>query len=162
MTKKLTFCSLMAVLGILCLVLSNLLQTNTVFLYLFSTLFTYICTEEHGLKYGLLTYGVISLGGFMLVADKVSIIIYAIMVGYYPVIKHIVEHFNVNKALKRIFKFIFIVLASLIAFAGMKGVLRFKFYISLIVVVGIIVFVLLDVALKLGLTFYALRLRNIR
>ena len=82
MTKKLTFCSLMAVLGILSLALSNFLQTNTIFLYLLSTMFTYICVEEHGIKYGLLTYAVISLAGFMLVTNKVSIIDYAIVVGY--------------------------------------------------------------------------------
>ena len=94
----------MAVLGIICLMLSNILQTSTIFLYLFSTLFTYICTEEHGIKYGILTYAVISLAGFMIVTDKPSIIAYIIVVGYYPVLKHIIDHFNIHKILKWILK----------------------------------------------------------
>lgn len=162
MTKKLTFCSLMAVLGILSLVLSNFLQTNTIFLYLLSTMFTYICVEEHGIKYGLLTYAVISLAGFMLVTNKVSIIAYAIVVGYYPVVKHIVEYFNVNKAIKWIIKITFALLVSTIAFAALKNLLTFHLHISVILAIGVFIFVVYDIFLTMGIKFYALRLRKFK
>lgn len=162
MTKKLTFCSLMAVLGILCLVLSNVLQANTIFLYLFSTLFTYICTEEYGLKYGLLTYAVISLASFMIVADKLSITAYVIIAGCYPIVKHIIEHINTSKPIKWILKIAYIISVASIAFAVVKKFLSFNFNPTIIFAMGILIFVLYDIALTMGIKFYVLRLRRFK
>lgn len=162
MTKKLTFCSLMAVLGILCLVLSNILQTNTVFLYLFSTLFTYICVEEHGLKYGILSYGVISLAGFIIVADKLSITAYVIIAGCYPIVKYIIEHINTAKSIKWTLKIIYILAVTSITFAVLRNFLFLNFNLSIIFTIGLLVFVLYDIALTMGIKFYALRLRKFK
>lgn len=162
MTKKLTFCSLMAVFGILSLILANFLQSNTIFLYLLSTMFTYICVEEHGAKYGLLTYAVITLAGFMLVANKISIVAYALVVGYYPVIKHIIEHLNVNNVLKRVIKIAFILIVSSIAFVLLKQMVTFDLPVGLIFALGTVIFVVYDVVLTMGIKFYVLRLRNLR
>ncbi len=161
MTKKLTFCSLMAVLGILSLALSNILQTNTIALYALSTIFTYICVEEYGIKYGLLTYAVITLAGFIFAADKLSIIAYAIIVGYYPVVKHIIEHFEVNKILKWVIKITFILLVSSIALLILKSFIA-VINIPLIFAIGIGIFVVYDIVLTMGIKFYALRLRRFR
>ena len=162
MTKKLTTCSLMAVLGILCLLVSNILQTNTVFLYLFSTLFVYICTEQHGIKYGLLTYAVISLAGFILVANKISIIAYAMVVGYYPVVKHIAEHFNINKPLKWILKITFAIAVSTLAFFVLKSFTAFNLNIGITYALGIFVFVVYDIALTMGIKYYALKFTRLK
>lgn len=162
MTKKLTFCSLMAVFGILSLVLANILQSNTIFLYLLSTMFTYICVEEYGVKFGILTYAVITAAGFILVANKLSIVAYAVIVGYYPVIKHIIEHFNVSKAVKWIIKIEFVLIVSIIAFVLMKQFVAFELPVGFIFAVGIVIFVLYDIMLTMGIKFYALRLRKLR
>lgn len=162
MTKKLTFCSLMAVFGILSLVLANIVQTNTVFLYLFSTLFTYICVNEHGIKYGILTYAVITLGGFILVTNKLSIIIYALIVGYYPILKHIIEHFNLAQFVKWLVKILFILTASAISYIALKDALILSIPIGAVFAFGVIIFVIYDVVLNMGIKFYALRLRKLR
>ena len=162
MTKKITFCSMMAALGILCLLLSNIVQTNTIFLYLFSTLFTYICTQEHGIKYGLLTYAAISLVGFMIVADKPSIISYIIVVGYYPVIKHIIDHLNINKILKWILKLIFALGISTAALFILKTMLPEGLNLMLLYPAGVAVFVIYDIMLNVGIKFYAVRLRKFK
>ncbi|MBQ7953246.1 MAG: hypothetical protein IJ332_00675 [Clostridia bacterium] len=162
MTKKLTFCSMMAVMGIICLLLSNILQTNTIFLYLFSTLFTYICTEEHGIKYGILTYAVISLAGFMIVVDKVSIIAYIIVVGYYPVIKNIIDHFNINKILKWSLKLVFAVAVATIALFMLKSMMPENLNFAVLYPAGIAVFVIYDTMLAMGIKFYVLRLRKFK
>lgn len=162
MTKKITFCSMMAALGILCLLLSNIVQTNTIFLYLFSTLFTYICTQEHGIKYGLITYGAISLVGFMIVADKPSIISYIIVVGYYPVIKHIIDHLNINKILKWVLKLIFALGISTAALFILKTMLPEDSNLMLLYPLGITVFVIYDIMLNVGIKFYVLRLRKFK
>lgn len=160
MTKKISFCAMMSVLGIICLLLSIILQSNTIFLYLFSTLFTYIATEEHGLKYGLLTYAVISLAGFMLVADKVSIIAYIIVVGYYPVIKHVIDHFNINHFLKWALKIVFALAISTVALLLLSTYLTADMNLTFMYPVGIVVFVIYDVMLTMGIKFYALKLRR--
>ncbi len=162
MTKKLTFCSLMAVFGILSLVLANILQSNTIFLYLLSTMFTYICVEEYGIKYGLLTYAIITLAGLMLVANKVSIGAYAIMVGYYPVIKHMIEHFNINPNVKWIIKILFILMVSSFSFVLMKQIVTFDLPIGVVFTMGIVIFVIYDIVLTMGIKFYALRIRKLR
>lgn len=162
MTKKITFCSMMAVLGILCLVLSNFLQTNTIFLYLFSTVFTYIATEEHGIKYGLLTFAVISLAAFMLVADKVSIGAYIIVVGYYPVVKHIIDHFNINKYLKWILKIFFAISVATIAVFMLQSFLIGDMNFKILYPAGIAVFVVYEIMLNMAIKFYALRLRKLK
>lgn len=162
MTKKLTFCSMMAVMGILSLLLSNILQSNTIFLYLLSTMFTYICVEEYGIKYGFLTYCVISLAGFILVANKAGITAYLMIVGYYPVVKHIIEHLNINKAVKWILKIVFVLVVSTVAFALLKQFLPFGINIAVVYVMGIAVFAVYDIVLTMGIKFYALRLRKLK
>lgn len=162
MTKKLTFCSMMAVMGILCLIISNILQVNTIFLYLFSTLFTYICTEEHGIKFGLLTYAVISLVGFMVVADKVSILSYIIIVGYYPVVKHIIDHFNINRYIKWGLKIIFALAVATLALFILKAYLPTDMNLKFLYPVGVAVFIIYDVMLAMGIKFYVLRLRKFK
>ena len=162
MTKKLTFCSLMAVFGILSLVLANVVQTNTIFLYLFSTLFTYICVEEYGIKYGILTYVVITLAGFMLVTNKLSIIVYAAVIGYYPVIKHTIEHFNLSHIIKWVIKIVFILVVSVITYIAIKNSLVISVPIGAVFAFAVVIFVIYDIVLNMGIKFYALRLRKLR
>ena len=162
MTKKTTFCAMMSVLGILCLMVSNILQANTIFLYLFSTLFTYICTEEHGIKYGILTYAVISIIGFMIVADKLSIMAYVIIVGYYPVIKHITDHFNTNKIIKWILKIVFAIFVATVALFLLNAYLPEDMNLFFLYPVGVAVFIAYDIALTMGIKFYVLRLRKFK
>ncbi len=157
MTKKLTFCSMMAVFGILCLILSNIIPTNTIFLYLLSTMFAYIATEEHGVKYGLLTCTVIAFAGYILVVDKVSIISYIIIAAYYPVIKHLIEHIEMARPLKTITKTLYAVIVATVA----NKLLLVLPYTSLwIYLTGIIIFLIYDKVLEIGIKFYALRLRK--
>ena len=92
MSKKLSFCSLMSVLGIISLAITLALPANKIFFYLLSTMFTYICVEEYGIKYGLMTFAVISVGGFLVLPEKLGVLAYAIAVGYYPAVKHFILH----------------------------------------------------------------------
>lgn len=162
MSKKISFCALMSVLGILSVLAANIITTNTVFLFLLSTLFTYIATEEYGIKYGLLTFAVITLISFFVYTNKISIGIYAIVVGYYPVIKHIVEHFNVSAVLKWIIKVSMVLIVSLIAFFVFRQLVLFELPPIIIFVAGIVIFVIYDIFLTMGIKFYALKLRKFR
>lgn len=160
MTKKLTFCAMMSVMAILCLLLSNIMQTTTVFLYLFSTLFTYICTEEHGIKYGALTATVINLAGFMLVNQKSGIFAYIIIASYYPVVKHIIEHFDTKMYFKTLLKLLFALITATVTYFILKSLFTFAFPIFTMYIAGIIIFLIYDKALTAGIRFYVLKLRK--
>ena len=116
MSKKISFCALMSVLGILSVFAANIISTNTIFLFLLSTLFTYISTEEYGIKYGLLTFAVITLVSYFIYVNKVTVGLYAIVVGYYPVVKHIVEHFNLPNVCKWIIKIVTAFAVSMVGY----------------------------------------------
>ena len=162
MSKKISFCSLMAVLGIISLILTVFLRANTVFLYLLSTIFTYICTEEYGVKYGLLTCAVISLAGFIILPEKITLGLYAVTVSYYPAVKHIIEHLNFSRAMKWLMKILFAVAVSSVAFIVFSRFLTLKISFWIIYPLALAVFVLYDIALTIGIKFYALRLRKFR
>lgn len=125
-------------------------------------MFTYICVEEYGIKYGFLTYIIITIAGFMLVTNKVSIGAYALVIGYYPVIKHIVEHFNINNILKRVIKIMFILIISSISYVLMKHMLTINLPIGVIFALGIAIFVVYDIVLTMGIKFYVLRIRKLK
>ena len=161
MSKKITFCAIMAGLGIFSLLASVVVTTNTIFFYLFSTLFTYICTEEYGKKYGVLTFAVITLAGFVFVPNKVSIGLY-VMVGYYPVIKHIIAHFEIPRPAKTLVKIGFASLVGVIAYFIFRQFVAVEMAVGVVFLVAIILFVLYDIALTIGIKFYALRLRKFR
>lgn len=152
----------MSVLGILSIFAANIIATNTIFLFLLSTLFTYISTEEYGIKYGLLTFVVITVVSYFIYANKISIGLYAVMVGYYPVIKHIFEHMNISMALKWFVKVLAIFIIALIAYWIFKQFVALDLPIILIFAVGVIVFIIYDIFLTMGIKFYALKLRKFR
>ena len=162
MSKKISFCALMSVFGILCVFVANILTTNTIFLLLLSTLFTYISTEEYGIKYGLLTFAVITLVSYFIYANKITVGLYAVMVGYYPVIKHMVEHMNISMALKWFVKVLVIFIIALVSYWVFKQFVALKLPVVLIFVAGVAVFVIYDIFLTMGIKFYALKLRKFR
>ena len=162
MTKKLTFCAMLSVLGAFSLLLTNVFQTVTLFFFLFSTWFAYIATEEHGIRYGWMTYLVITLLGFVLVANKVSMAAYAIMVGHYPMIKHWIEHKWDKKIFRWGAKLLWITLCTGVAYFILKQFIVLDAAIYLLYLLGLLSFVLYDVALGKAMIFYMIYLRKFK
>lgn len=162
MTKKLTFCSMLAVLGVLSILLSNILTSNTVFFYLFSTVFCYIATEEYGIRYGLITYAAITLLGFLLSANKISMAAYALIVGYYPILKHLIEHKLIKKPLRWLVKLLGISVIAGIASAALSPFLNLSASLYLLYPMGLVIFILYDIALEIAIKFYVVRLRKFK
>lgn len=160
MTKKLTFCAMLAVMGAGCLLASNLLQSNTVFLYLFSTLFCYIATVEYGYRYGVMTATVVTVLGFLTVSNKISMAFYTGVAAYYPIIKHVTEHKLSNKALRWVLKLLWIALSAAAAYLILRQFLTVKLPLYLLFLGGMAVFVIYDIALTMGIRFYEYRLKQ--
>ncbi len=161
-TKKITFCAMLSALGALSLIITNILPTVTAFFFLFSTFFTYIATEECGIRYGISTCAVITLLGFLLVADFVTMIGYAVIITHYPIVKHIVDHKIFSKSIRWVVKLLWVSLLSVAAYFIMVQFAPFEDALWLLYVLLIAVFVLYDTVLERGIQFYAIRLRKFK
>lgn len=151
---------MMALLGILSLIAAAVLPTCKLFFYCFSTIFTYICTEEHGIKYGFLCYAVIAMCGFLLLPQKAAVAAYALILGYYPVIKHITER-KISTRRARIFaKLAFVAASSALTAALLKLFTAFALPRAGIILLGLVVFAIYDRMLGEGIKFYALKSRR--
>ena len=153
---------MLSALGALSLLITNILPTVTAFFFLFSTYFTYIATEECGIRYGLSTCAVITLLGFVLVASKVDMVAYAVIFTHYPIIKHIVDHKIFSKMVRWIIKLIWMSLLSVIAYFIMIQFAPFEDALWLIYLLLLAVVVLYDIVLEKGILFYAIRLRKFK
>ncbi len=151
---------MMAALGILSMLVTAVLTTNTVFFFLFSTLFTYICAEEYGKRYGLLVYFVISAVSLMLLPNKVSVAFYAAAVGYYPAIKLLIERTFTRSGLRWFLKFVFFGVAACISYFFIKALFTIELPFSLLVAFAAVLFLIYDFCLTIGIRFYIFRLRK--
>lgn len=153
---------MLAALGALSLIITNILPTVTAFFFLFSTYFTYIATEECGIRYGIATCAVITLLGFILVVSKVDMIAYAVIFTHYPMMKHLVDHKVFSKPIRWIIKLVWVSLLSVIAYFIMIQFAPFEDALWLLYLLLMAVFVLYDMVLDKGILFYAIRLRKIK
>ncbi|MBR5239888.1 MAG: hypothetical protein IKW04_04880 [Clostridia bacterium] len=162
LTKKITFCAMLSALGALSLLITNILPTVTAFFYLFSTFFTYVATEEYGIRYGISTCVVITLLGFILVASKVDMVAYAIVITHYPIVKHIVDHKVFSKAIRWVIKLVWVSLLAVAAYFVMIQFAPFEDALWLLYVLLMAVIVLYDIVLERAIQFYAIRLRRFK
>lgn len=151
---------MMALLGIISMLAAVWLPTCKLFFYCFSTLFTYICTEEHGIRYGLLTYAVISLCGFLIIPSKAAVAAYALIAGYYPVVKHITERRFSKRYVRVLLKLLFAVISSLLTYTLLSLFITVAFPRTAVIFAGIVIFAVYDIALSEGIKFYAMRFRS--
>lgn len=153
---------MLSALGALSLLITNILPTVTAFFYLFSTFFTYVATQEYGVRYGIATCAVITLLGFVLVASKVDMVAYAIVITHYPLVKHIVDHKIFSKAIRWVIKLVWVSLLSVAAYFVMILFAPFEDALWLLFVLLMAVIVLYDNVLDRAIQFYAIRLRRFK
>ena len=153
---------MLSALGALSLLITNILPTVTAFFYLFSTFFTYVATQEYGVRYGIATCAVITLLGFVLVASKMDMVAYAIVITHYPIVKHIVDHKIFSKAIRWVIKLVWVSLLSVAAYFVMILFAPFEDALWLLYVLLMAVIVLYDNVLDRAIQFYAIRLRRFK
>ncbi len=161
-TKKITFCAMLSALGALSLIITNIFPTVTAFFYLFSTFFAYVATEEYGIRYGVATCAVITLLGFILVASKVDMIAYAVIIAHYPIVKHIIDHKVFSKVIRWIVKLCWVSLLSIVAYFIMVQFAPFEDALWLLYILLMAIVVLYDIVLERAIQFYAIRLRRFK
>ena len=106
-SKEMAYLGVLLGLNQLLIILSSVIETNTIILFAAAALIVGIVVVEFGGKSGFLFYIASCLLGFFLTFNKVEIITYILFFGIYSIVKHIFEAKIANKKIQYTIKFIF-------------------------------------------------------
>lgn len=90
-SKDLAYLGVLLGLNQVFIVLSSLIETNTLFLFAVAALIVGIVIVEFGAKSSLFFYIASSILGYILTFNKIEIITYILFFGLYSIIKHLLE-----------------------------------------------------------------------
>lgn len=90
-SKDIAYLGVLLGLNQLFIILSSVIETNTIILFAAAALMVGIIIVEFGGKSGIVFYIASSILGFFLTFNKIEIITYIIFFGLYSIVKHILE-----------------------------------------------------------------------
>lgn len=120
--KKLTLSSILLACIVIILYLASLFPVMSLTLIAIAGLLTYVAIIECGAAYSLLMFIAASVLSFLLVPDKSCAVLYTLLLGIYPFIKHFAERIKV-RALAWIVKILSANLLVLILYRFFSAVL---------------------------------------
>ncbi len=161
--KKVSVSGILTALTVILLLLGSLFQTLDLATAAMGSLVVMVAMIEIGNGWALGIYCASSLLGFLLVPNKVPIIVFSCFLGYYPVLKVFLHKFK-PKAVSffarlcvfNVFLFALLFAAKEMIFAESE-VKRFWY---LLVIMANVTFVVFDFALERVSVFYCLKLRG--
>lgn len=167
-TVKITCCGLLAALASAVMLLSNL----PIFLFtipVVAGVFFIIPAIEFGTKWGFLCYGVTAVLSLVLPTEKEALIVFIGMLGYYPILKMVIERIG-RRALEILLKLVAFNVATVASYAVIIKLLGVNpFQIGnlgttvvelLFLVAGNVVFLILDHALTKVILLYFIKFRK--
>lgn len=165
MTKKLVLSGIMTALCVMFLYLSCIIPTNTIFLFLFSTIFIAIIVVECGTYFAFSAYLSVSILSLLILPNKLLALYFILFFGYYPIIKLFIERLN-NIYIEWIIKIISFNLALIIAYFVVKSLffnlLNFKISFPILIILSEIIFIIYDIAQSYGISFYLNKFKKIK
>ncbi|WMJ77237.1 MULTISPECIES: hypothetical protein [unclassified Sedimentibacter] len=96
-SKDIAYLGVLLGLNQLFIILSSVIETNTIILFAAAALLVGVVIVEFGFKSGILFYVASCILGFFLTFNKVEIITYIIFFGLYSIVKY-VEEIKINNA----------------------------------------------------------------
>ncbi len=161
-------CALISALSFVMLMLTSLIPVGTYAFPCIAGAFLAVVVIEAGYASALAVYAVVSVLSFLLVSDKEAVLYYAIFLGFYPVLKGLVERIN-SKVIQYSLKFIVFNVSMIGAFFVSIRLLSvpkesfelFGVYLPwLFLLIGNVVFLVYDLCLSRIITEYVLKWRN--
>ena len=158
-------------LGGICLALTMIFLFGASFvpgveltLYALSSLFVAVMVIERGPKSGLLLYVAAVLLGVVLIPNKLGILPYACLFGYYGVLKFYIEKIS-NQAGQLIIKTVFFAVIIAVVLWGTKGLLLGgidipAYPVAIIFAGGIVMMMLYDFIYTLAIRLYRTRVKR--
>ena len=133
-------------------------------LFAVSSLFTAVMIMESGVKGGVIMYGAAVLLGLVLIPNKLALIPYAFLFGYYGILKYFVEKLH-SGILQIIIKAAFFAAVLCIGLIGFKEMLLGSIHLPaypvwLLIIAGILMLLVYDYIYTLLINFYLKRVKN--
>ncbi len=164
-TKYLTLCAMLCALGVIILALGALIEVLDISVSVIASLLCVYAVIEMGRGYPWLVYAVTAVLSVLLLPQKTPALFYALFAGYYPILKEKLE--RLRRPIATVLKLVIfhaalgaMVATALLFFPGSLQIQDKLWYFAALYVLGVICFILYDIALSRLITFYLFRLRN--
>lgn len=157
-SKDIAYLGVLLGLNLLFLILSSVIETNTIILMAAAALMIGIVIVEFGGKSGSIFYIASCILGFFLTFNKVEIITYILFFGLYSLIKHIIEYKITNKVVALLLKFIFFNISLLCLYFVINQFITLKLFWWMILGAEVL-FLIYDYAFTVFINYY---INNIR
>ena len=155
-TFKLAFCAIIAALAVVLMLITSIVPVGTYALPCFAGGLLVAVVVEYGAKWALGVYAVVSVLSFFIAGDKEAVLYFAVLFGYYPVLKAFFE----SKVKSRILQYIFKFAVKLLAVPAEEFTL-FGIYMPLaFLAFGNLFFLLYDFALTSFVMLYVRKIRE--
>lgn len=157
-SKDIAYLGVLLGLNQLFIILSSVIETNTIILFAAAALIVGVVIVEFGGKSGIVFYIASCILGFFLTFNKVELITYIIFFGLYSIIKHVLEVGLNNKYMLYAAKLLYFNLALITMYLVVKLFILFEFKWWMILAAQIM-FILYDYAFTIFINSY---INNIR
>ena len=92
-SKKIAFLSVLTAISAALMYISGFLPAGRLGIAAVAGVFTALAVLPYGIGGGMITYAAVALVSFLIVPDKMSVLLYVALLGCYPVLKSVFEHF---------------------------------------------------------------------
>lgn len=90
-SRKIALCGVLGALSVVVMLLGAALQIGTYAAPMFAAFLLVPVLEEYGIRYALLLYATTSVLGILLVPEPELSLFYTLVIGYYPVLRHLLR-----------------------------------------------------------------------
>ena len=150
-TFKIALCAIIAALAVMLMLITSLIPVGTYALPCFAGVLLIAIVIEYGAKWALGVYAVVSVLSFFVAGDKEAVLYFAMLFGYYPVLKAFIEGKLKSKLVQYVLKF---------ALFNAAAVGSFFIATKLFLAFGNLFFLLYDFALTTFVMFYVRKIRE--
>lgn len=152
-SKETAYLGVLLGLNQLFIILSSIIETNTIIAFAGAALIVGIVVVEFGGKSGAVFYLASCVLGFFLTFNKVEIITYIIFFGLYSLAKHVIEIKLLNKKTQIAAKFIFFNLSLAAMYFAVRLLITLKLYWWMILGAQVM-FIVYDYAFTIMINYY--------
>ena len=169
-TKRVAVSGMMVALGVIILYMGSLIEVLDISMAAIASLLCIITVIEYGKLYALLVFGATAVLAMLLLPEKFTPSLYALLIGYYPILKEIIERIG-KKSGKRAFSAICWAIKIVFFNAALLVVALVAVYVLVLpeseewmeitlLLLGNAAFVLYDIALTRMISLYIFRVRR--
>ena len=169
-TKRVAVSGMTVALGVIILYMGSLIEVLDISMAAIASLLCIITVIEYGKLYALLVFGATAVLAMLLLPEKFTPSLYALLIGYYPILKEIIERIG-KKSGKRAFSAIRWAIKIVFFNAALLVVALVAVYVLVLpeseewmeitlLLLGNAAFILYDVALTRMISLYIFRVRR--